>query len=115
MRYASIFTGLLLLLSCENKKSEAQLFHALYGNKFLLGDDRTIEFVDSSSYVISVNDEFDQNLSYGQWKIESDVRGVFLLTQSPDDSGKMWAVNISNESIKFESSGRIFEYRKAGH
>lgn len=113
MRYAPFIAGLLMLLSCENKKSEAELFHALYGNKFVLNDESTIEFVDSSSYVISVGHESSQSRNYGRWGIESDLRGVFLRMQS--DSGKMWVVNISEESVKFETAGKIFEYRKVAH
>jgi hypothetical protein len=113
MRYAPIIAGLLILLSCENKKSEAELFHALYGNKFVLNDESTIEFVDSSSYVISGSHESSQRRNYGHWGIESDLRGVFLRMRS--DSVKLWVVNISESSVKFETSGKIFEYRKVVH
>jgi len=90
----AIFTS----MACNDRSQEERLFQILYKNTFVPNDNVTIEFVDSTSFVVLSDADTLSRLERGLWSVENRLSGTYLIL----DSSEMRLEILSDSVVTFK-------------
>src|ERR1041385_5669078 len=75
---------LVLAVSCSDRGSKDRLFKILYHQTFIPQEGVTIEFIDSTSYLVRWGPDSAEKSKKEIWSIESRLAGTYLIMNSSD-------------------------------
>jgi hypothetical protein len=110
VRRLTILTTL-IALSCSGTHQKERLFASLYRETFIPRDWVTIEFVDSTSYIILSGTDSVKRMEKGIWSIENRLTGTYLIM----NSSEMRLEALSDSVVTFskgEFTPRFVKVRK---
>ena len=112
MKYLIVST-LAIVFSCQTRDKGDKLFGYLYGQTFSVTDSLTVEFIDSTHYVILEGKELVYGVTVGQWRVESTNEGTYLYNNWNNlDSGQVLLTDLNADLIKFKTQTTDIEFKK---
>jgi hypothetical protein len=96
MRQLFILT-IFLAVSCRERHSKERLFESIYHGTFVPKEGVTIQFIDSTSYIVSWGPDSAKNSETNTWSIENRLTGTYLIM----DSSEMKLETLSDTVVTF--------------
>ena len=87
----------LITVSCTGNHQKEKLFSSLYSETFIPKDGVTIEFIDSTSYIVLSGIDSVTRIERGIWSTENRLTGTYLIM----DSSEMRLETLTDSVITF--------------